>query len=69
MEDMRREVIRNMEHDTDYDFIANNYWNMDKTDLKDIILELLYGIYENEKHGIDAKEEAIENLKERWDME
>lgn len=69
MEDLRNEVIKNMEQDTDYDFIANNYYKMDNTDLKDILLELLYGLYMNDKYGLEAKDVAIDGLKERWDME
>ena len=68
MEDLRKAVIENLEKDTDYDFIANHYYKMDKDDLKDIILELLYGIYDNEKCGVDAKDVAIDGLKERWEM-
>lgn len=67
MEDLRAQVIEAMKNDTDYDFIANNYYKMDNTDLKDILLELLYGMYISEKYGLDAKEVAIEGLKERWE--
>jgi helix-turn-helix protein len=30
-----------------YDFICNNYYKMDKDELKDIAKELLYAIYSN----------------------
>ena len=30
-----------------YDFICNNYYNMSKEELKDIIKELLYAIHTN----------------------
>lgn len=33
--------------DEAYDFICNNYYNMSKEELKDIIKELLYAVYEN----------------------
>ena len=69
MEDLRKEVIEAMKQDTDYDFIANNYYKMDNTDLKDILLELLYGLYMNDKYGLEVKDTAIDGLKERWDME
>ena len=69
MEDLREEVIEAMKQDTDYDFIANNYYKMDSTDLKDILLELLYGLYMNDKYGLEVKDIAIDGLKERWNME
>lgn len=30
-----------------YDFISNNYYKMDKTEIVAIVKELLYGIYNN----------------------
>jgi hypothetical protein len=33
--------------DNAYDFICNNYYNMSKEELKDIIKELLYAIHSN----------------------
>lgn len=30
-----------------YDFICNNYHNMSKNELKDVVKELLYAIYDN----------------------
>lgn len=69
MEDMRKEVIENMEQDTSYDFIANNYWKLSKEELKDICLELTYAIHRHEQFGDDVKETAIDGLKERWEEE
>jgi hypothetical protein len=37
----QREILEGLKSGRPYDFIANNYCKMDKTDLKDIILELL----------------------------
>lgn len=68
MEDLRKAVIENLGKDTDYDFIANNYYKMDNADLKDILLELLYGLYMNDKYGLKVKDVAIDGLKERWEM-
>ena len=36
-----------------YDFIAQNYWNMDKEELANIVKELLYAI-----HSFNKMEEA-----------
>lgn len=30
-----------------YDFICNNYYKMSKEELKDIVKELLYAVYDN----------------------
>ena len=41
-----------------YDFIANNYMDFTKSELKDIILELIYNT---------DRERVIEELKDRWE--
>lgn len=55
-------LINAIHEDTLYDYIADNYSNWRKEDLKDILLEILWVtndyVLENEK-------ELIENLKER----
>lgn len=33
--------------DNAYDFICNNYYKMSKEELKDIVKELLYSVYDN----------------------
>lgn len=38
MED--KEILEGLKSGRPYDFIANNYWKMEKEQLKDIILEL-----------------------------
>ena len=40
------EVLKNNPNGA-YDFIANNYYKMEKEELKDIVKELLYAIYKN----------------------
>ena len=49
-----------------YDFIANHYYEFTKEELKDIALELAYGIYKN----MPASEvlEIAEELEERWEF-
>lgn len=56
-------LISAIKDDTLYDYIANNYYQWSKDDLKNILLEIIwtarnYTIEEDEK-------ELIENLKER----
>lgn len=43
------ELINVLKNNPDgaYDFICNNYYNMDKEELRDIIKELLYAIHTN----------------------
>ena len=55
-------LIQAVKDDRLYDYIADNYYNWNKDDLKGILLEIIYitndYILENEK-------EFIENIKER----
>lgn len=46
-----------------YDFIANNYYNMTKDELKDIILELDYALSRNNSY-----EDVAQELKDRWNI-
>lgn len=39
---MMDEFITALEEGKAYDFIANNYWQMNKENLKDILLEFIY---------------------------
>ena len=41
---MLQEFINALEDGTQCDFIAQHYWEMDNSDLKRIILELLYAV-------------------------
>ena len=57
---MKEEILKACKDGTLYDFIANNYWNMSKEELKDVCLEAIY-LAGNDK-------EIGENLKEwKWD--
>lgn len=40
------EVLKN-NPDNAYDFICNNYYKMSKEELKDIVKELLFAVYDN----------------------
>lgn len=46
-----------------YDYICNEYYNMSKEELKDIIKELLYAVYDNmteAEHNKILEDTAIE---------
>lgn len=58
--------IKALEQDKAYDYIANNYYNYTKDELKDIILELLYGIYTNDTNYMQTYESIVEEIKERY---
>ena len=46
-----------------YDFIANHYWEIDKTELKDIILELICLVDDlDDRAEDDYREELVNNL-------
>lgn len=68
MEDLQVKVIDALREGTIYDFIANNYYEMDKQDLKDILLEIAYAFYN--KNGVIAYEEmqkqVAQTLEEYW---
>ena len=56
-----KEILKGLK-EASYDFIANNYYKLSKEQLKDILLEYIYVVDE------DTEEEAIENIKERWEV-
>lgn len=56
-----KEILKGLKN-ASYDFIANNYYKLSKEQLKDILLEYIYVADK------DTEEEAIDNLKERWEV-
>lgn len=52
-----------------YDYICNNYYKFSKEELKDIIKELLYTVYDNmtEKEHNDIMSKVAEELKEAYE--
>ena len=60
-----REFIQALEEGHGYDYAATHYWEMDRDELKDVILELIYAIGDE----TDKLESAAEELKERWEVE
>lgn len=59
------EILKGMEEKGIYSFIANNYWKLDKEDLRDIAKELNYILDPKDKH----KKEVLNSLKEIWNIE
>ena len=43
-----------------YDFVANNYYRMDRRDLKDVLLEALYLLPDSDNEAL------LEGVKDRW---
>lgn len=62
---MKDKVIQAIKENKLYDFIANHYWEMDRCDLKDIILELDYILYDRQIND----DVILEDLQSRWDIE
>lgn len=64
----RKEILEGLK-DRPYDFIANNYYQISKEDLKDIILEIL-ALFDGEEYN-KLKKELIESLRDyrQWDEE
>ena len=58
--------IKALEEDKAYDYISNYYNNYTKEELKDIILELLYGIYTNDTDYMQTYSNIVEEIKERY---
>lgn len=59
------ELMESIENGGLYDYIANNYYKMSKEQLKEIILELDYAIYNRVSNYQDFEKQAIEEMKER----
>lgn len=56
---MMDEFITALEEGKAYDFIANNYWQMSREELKDILLEF---IYEADESNIMDREFDTDNV-------
>lgn len=46
---MNMRIIEALENDTIYDFINNNSWNMDKSELVTLLNEVLYNLYDTDE--------------------
>lgn len=70
MTPLEKELIEAIKNDNAYDFIAQNYNRFSKEQLKDIILEYMFAVYEANKGTTETYEiesNVIEELTERWD--
>lgn len=71
---MEKEILQAIKEDRLYDFIANNYWQIEKETLRDLILEIYYIFkYETsleiQEHFKTTNKKIIESLKENRDWE
>lgn len=71
---MMKEFIKVLKENPNhaYDYICNNYYKFSKEELKDIIKELLYGIYDNPVAKLEHDEilsSVAEELKEVYEEE
>ena len=68
---LKAELLKATEQRSLYDYIANNYHNMTRYDLKDVCLEVLYSIHQllkTEQELFDLFSKILsENLEERLD--
>lgn len=63
---MLKQFIDSMDDENEYDFIANNYYQMTKEDLKTILLEYIYAPHCISKEVEDkVRENVREELEER----
>ena len=62
---MKDEIMKAIEENRLYDFIANNYWNISKEELKDVILELIWTFMDS-PHLEEEIQQLLTNLSERW---
>lgn len=65
---MENEILKAIEEDRLYDFVANNYYKMDKETARDLILEIYY-ILRMEVADEDINGKIVEYLKENRDWE
>lgn len=63
---MKDEVMKALEENRLYDYIANNYWNMSNEVLKDILLEAIWVGCQNAPRDEDYNKKLIDELNERW---
>lgn len=69
----KKEILKAVEENRLYDFVANEYYRMDKSDLVDLVKELTFAIHVFGRTHTYADvyiiEELVENLTEQWEDE
>ena len=60
---MEQEIMQAIKEDRLYDFIANNYWKIEREVLRDLILEIYYVLLYDTELEIDADVDEV--FKER----
>ncbi len=60
---MKDEVMKAIEENRLYDFIANNYYRMSKEELKDVLLEVIWNCNEDGIMNLSI----ANSLSERWE--
>lgn len=63
----KTDIIKAIEDGRLYDFVACEYYQMDKSTLVDLCKELAYAIYSVNNNDVDA--ELLENLSDVWEDE
>lgn len=63
---MKDEIMKAIEENRLYEFIREHYYEMDKEELKDIILELAWVCGDIETNDA-SRQELLANLSERWE--
>ena len=71
---MENEILQAIKEDRLYDFIANNYWQIEREILRDLILEIYYIFkyetsLETREHFKGINKKIIQSLKENRDWE
>ena len=63
------DLLEKMKEQDLYDFVANNYWNMSKEQLKEVILSILGVVYDEYAHSNkdwkDFEKKVHDEYKER----
>lgn len=62
---MKDEIMKAIEENTIYDFIANNYWQMSKEELKDVLLEAIWVSSCGDEEVFNQA--LASSLSERWE--
>ena len=65
---MIKQFLNAMDDDREYDFIANNYSNMSKGELKSILLEYMYAIHSTPHKSMSFESDVKENVRDQLEL-